>query len=185
MASPVDSRILNDVRKYSTKGDGDAMKIRSIYETHLEVSDMDRSIEFYQSLGLKLAYVNVEKTMAFFWVGKAKEQMLGLWRVAEGKAVVRQHFAFGVTLDDLIQSKDWLAEKGIEVEEDFGLAPIEPLVHTWMPAACYYFRDPDGNSLEFISVLDDEPSLPARVVYLSEWNRMHQRERAGSASTSQ
>lgn len=134
---------------------------------------MDRSIEFFKSLDLELALVNEEKTMAFFRVGgSAQRQMLGLWKVEAGKPVKRNHFAFRVSLENLLKSKEWLLSRGIEVEESFGLAPTEPIVHTWSPAASNYFRDPDGNSLEFISLLDDEPMLPAIAVHFSEWERM-------------
>jgi len=58
-------------------------------------------------------------------------------------------------------------------ENFFGLKPIEPVVHTWMPAASVYFRDPDGNSLEFITLLDGESIKTNEVLYLSEWKEKY------------
>jgi hypothetical protein len=41
-----------------------------------------------------------------------------------------------------------------------------------MPAASYYFNDPDGNSLEYLSVLDGEPQPEHGVIHLSKWNQL-------------
>ena len=51
-------------------------------------------------------------------------------------------------------------------------APIEePEVLCWMPAASVYFDDPDGHSLEFISMLDESPRPELGRVSWSEWRR--------------
>lgn len=51
-----------------------------LFETHLTVSDLDRSIEFYRDVvGLPLALVLEERGAAFFWVGGPGEGMIGLW----------------------------------------------------------------------------------------------------------
>ncbi|WP_282439808.1 hypothetical protein [Gottfriedia acidiceleris] len=42
-----------------------------------------------------------------------------------------------------------------------------------MPAASVYFRDPDGNSLEFIALLDGESIKTNEVFYLSEWKEKY------------
>jgi len=38
-----------------------------------------------------------------------------------------------------------------------GLPTQEPVVLAWMPAASVYFRDPDNNLLEFMTMLTDPP----------------------------
>lgn len=48
---------------------------------------------------------------------------------------------------------EWLKEREIEPIPSFGKEPIEPIVHTWMPAAAIYFHDPDHNELELIAWL--------------------------------
>jgi len=45
----------------------------------------------------------------------------------------------------------------------------EPVVFSWMPAASVFFDDPDGNFLEYITMLDDEPQLEFGVLSWSEW----------------
>jgi len=50
----------------------------------------------------------------------------------------------------------------------------EPVVFPWMPAASVYFDDPDGNSLEYISLLP-QPARPelSGTVPLSAWSTMN------------
>lgn len=143
--------------------------IKNLYETHLQVKDLQRSIEFYMKLGLELSLRMEERKVAFFYIGEDR-QLLGIWEVPAGTEVSKRHFAFGTDLDQLTQSIAWLKERGIEPITSFGKEPIEPIVHTWMPAAAVYFNDPDGNELEFIAWLDGEPKEIAVVPYLSEWN---------------
>lgn len=50
--------------------------IKGLYEAHLPVRDIERSIKFYENLGLKLAYKG--DNMTFFWTEKGK-RWLGLW----------------------------------------------------------------------------------------------------------
>ncbi len=45
-----------------------------------------------------------------------------------------------------------------------------------MPAASVYFLDCDGNKLEFISMLYDDPDELEYATYLSEWEAEHQEE---------
>jgi len=145
--------------------------IQNLYETHLQVKDLNTSIEFYKSLGLELSLVIEERRIAFFYIGKDR-QLLGLWEVSKGNEVQRRHFAFGTDLDLLVTAIDWLKEKGIRPVKTFGKEPIEPIVHTWMPAAAIYFNDPDNNELELISWLQDQPQEIGYVPYLSEWNEI-------------
>jgi lactoylglutathione lyase len=147
--------------------------IKSLYETHLEVRNLEESISFYEKLDIKLAHKIEERRVAFFFIGEEK-QMLGLWEIGKGEEFHKGHFAFGVSLSDLENSIEWLKAKGIQPTENFfGLEPIEPVVHTWMPAASVYFRDPDGNSLEFITLLEGESIKTNEVFYLSEWKKKY------------
>jgi lactoylglutathione lyase len=145
--------------------------IQNLYETHLQVNDLQTSIEFYEKLGLELSLVISERKVAFFYIGKDR-QLLGIWEVPAGNEVSKRHFAFGTDLSNLLNAFEWLKERGIQPIKSFGKEPIEPIVHTWMPAAAVYFNDPDGNSLEFIAWLQDTPNDIGYVPYLSEWNEL-------------
>jgi lactoylglutathione lyase len=144
-----------------------------IYETHVNTRNLEQSIAFYQSLGLELAYVIEERKVAFFWLGdvEKKEQMLGVWEVPAEK-FVPSHFAFGVSLEELMKIPSFLEKKGIELRPSFGLDTSEPVVHAWMPAASYYFADPDGNSLEYLALLEGEARPELGAVHLSKWHEV-------------
>lgn len=146
--------------------------IRKLYETHIEVSDLARSIEFYRGLGLDLAYEVPSRKVAFFWIGEPGAHMLGVWEVTEGRPPARRHFAFGVDEEDIRHAREWLAERGIETRNAFGKDGSEPMVHSWMPAAAIYFDDPDGNSLEFLCMLPHDPRELPQTLHLSEWEQL-------------
>ncbi|MGG0655309.1 VOC family protein [Rummeliibacillus pycnus] len=145
--------------------------IKKLYETHLQVKDLKAAINFYQDkLELELGYAT-EKN-AFFWIGEPGYQMLGLWLVPVSSEIEKRHFAFEVEFEFLIHSIQWLQDQGIEVIGSQGKGNEEPIVQAWMPAASIYFLDPDGNKLEFISMLNDDPRELDFVPYLSEWNKL-------------
>ena len=63
-----------------TPEDWAANHILGIYETHLPVRDLDRSLAFYTGqLGLKLAHRLPARNVAFVWAGPKEVGMLGLW----------------------------------------------------------------------------------------------------------
>ena len=54
--------------------------IQEVFEAHLTVSDLQRSMEFYgDTLGLELASVFPERKVAFYWMGGRGRSMLGIW----------------------------------------------------------------------------------------------------------
>lgn len=58
--------------------------IKGLYETHVQVCNLENSVTFYtEILGLKLAHQDENRRIAFLWVGKDKEFMLGLWEQKE------------------------------------------------------------------------------------------------------
>ncbi|MDP4162774.1 MAG: VOC family protein [Bacillota bacterium] len=148
------------------------MKSAKLYETHVYTRNLEAAIAFYEGLDLELAYVINERRVAFFWLGDAdkKEQMLGIWEVPEEKFRT-SHFAFYVSLDELLQVPAFLLKRGAQVLPSFGLDASEPVVHTWMPAASYYFQDPDGNSLEYLALIDGDPNPELGAVHLSTWQK--------------
>lgn len=44
-------------------------------------------------------------------------------------------------------------------------------VFAWMPAVSIYFEDPDGHSLEFISMLPDQPEPNNGIVEWNAWEK--------------
>ncbi|RLQ92269.1 VOC family protein [Falsibacillus albus] len=145
----------------------------TLYETHVKTKNLETAIDFYKKLGMDLAHTIEERRVAFFWFDRnnKKGQMLGVWEVPD-EDFRTSHFAFKVSYEGIVNAKDWLLERGIEPRDAFGLEPVEPMVHTWMPAAALYFHDPDGNSLEFLCVLPERKNAESDVLYLSEWEKL-------------
>lgn len=87
--------------------------IRGLYEAHLPVSNLNRSIEFYEGLGLQLDH-KVEDSLAFLWIEKDKS-WLGLWETEKVEVEYHpslRHIAFQVSLEDLKSSVAWLEDRG-------------------------------------------------------------------------
>ncbi|MFB6366070.1 VOC family protein [Paenibacillus elgii] len=147
--------------------------IQGLYEAHLPVKDLKRSIVFYESIGLELAHQG--RGLTFFWIEKGKS-WLGLWEAEQVNVPYHpslRHIAFQVELEDIKRAKQWLADKGIEVREAFGFAPTGPIVLPNRPHAhaAIYFEDPDGNSLEFICPIELGTSPLTQMIYLEEWEK--------------
>jgi lactoylglutathione lyase len=147
--------------------------IRGLFEAHLTVSDLDRSIGFYRDvLGLPLAQRIPARQVAFFWVPSSDQAMLGLWSIGTSPLRMRLHIAFRVELAQVFESVAALRRAGLTPLDSGGGSPIdEPQVLCWMPAASVYFDDPDGHSLEFICMLDETPRPELGRVSWSEWRR--------------
>ena len=78
--------------------------IRSLFEGHLMVSDLQRSMTFFgDTLGLELAQVFPERKAAFYWIGGRGQSMLGLWEVGTVPLRMSVHLAFSVDLPELGQ----------------------------------------------------------------------------------
>ncbi|MDQ0220214.1 VOC family protein [Peribacillus cavernae] len=146
--------------------------IKGLYEAHLPVSNMENSVEFYQRLGLELAYKGEKVT--FFWIEKERS-WLGLWESEQVQIPYHpsiRHVAFRVDLEDIKRAKSWLKDRGISVRESFGFSSErQPLVLPNNPQAhaAIYFHDPDGNSLELISPLRIDVEEEFRMMELDEW----------------
>lgn len=146
--------------------------IKGLYEAHLPVSNLQRSIEFYEKIGLKL-YKKYDR-VAFLWV-KEGESWIGLWECKESTLPYHpsiRHIAFYVDLEDMKKAIAWLKERGIEIRDEFKIGTKEPGVIPNQAHAMIYFDDPDGNSLEFITRLPKEID-ESKKIYLSEWEKKY------------
>lgn len=144
--------------------------IRGLFESHLTVSDLDRAMAFYErTLGLELARAFPQRRVAFYWLGRPGEAMLGLWETGSSPQRMSLHLAFKVDLPDLLAACERLRAAGVEPRDFDGQPTSEPVALAWMPAAAVYFHDPDGNLLEYLSMLSDAPRPDLGVVPWSRW----------------
>src|SRR5258708_211045 len=148
------------------------IEIRSLFETYLTVCDLDRSVAFYRdTLELRVAQVFSERRVAFFWIGAPGKAMLGLWETGTGPQKISLHLAFEVSVDAVLAAPQALREAGV-APLDLDCKPAsEPVVLCWMPAIAIFFRDPDGNLLEFLSMLAHPPRPGLGVIPWSEWQK--------------
>jgi len=136
------------------------MNVTGLFEAHLTVADVQRSVAFYADVaGLALAYDLPERGAAFLWVGGRGQGMLGLWSIGSAPMNMRLHVAFATPLEDVLAAPERLRAKGVEPLSFFGEPATEPSVIGWMPAAAVYFDDPDGHSVELLAMLDG-PARP-------------------------
>jgi len=143
--------------------------IKGLYETHVQVSDLGNAIEFYTKvLGLEFAHKEENRRIAFLWIGKNKESMLGLWEQKEN--LQTRHFAFTANKEDILNySVEFLKNKNLKPYNFLKDGIEKPMVFAWMPALAIYFNDPDGNQLEFISILEGDGKPELGVLSYEEW----------------
>jgi lactoylglutathione lyase len=128
------------------------MSVRGLFETHLTVADLSRSVAFYRDVvGLPVALEVPQRGSAFLWIGQAGQAMLGLWSMGSAPVGRQLHIAFAMALPDVLEAPERLLAQGIQPLSFFGEPADEPSVIGWMPAAALYFRDPDGHLLELLT----------------------------------
>ncbi|ADY26206.1 Glyoxalase/bleomycin resistance protein/dioxygenase [Deinococcus proteolyticus MRP] len=146
--------------------------ITGLFETHLKVADLERSMHFYgEVLDLELAHRDETRPIAFYWLGTRGDAMLGLW-LEPPKRIQRQHFAFRSTVQDVLRAPAWLRERGLTPRNFLNDGTDDPMVFAWMPALALYFTDPDGHSLELIAMLEEQPRPELGVVSREKWESL-------------
>jgi lactoylglutathione lyase len=147
-----------------------SVPVGGLFETHLTVGDLNRSVAFYRDVvGLSLALEVPERGAAFFWIGGPGEAMLGLWSLGSAPVGLSLHVAFRASLDDVLTACDRLRDLGVTPLSFFAEETAEPSVIGWMPAAAVYFHDPDGHLLEYLTMLDEPPRPDAGILPWAEW----------------
>jgi len=95
--------------------------------------------------------------------------MIGLWARHDAGSASISAICDGSFIAQLLASGKRLAASGIACQ-NFLVEKRPNLRVGWMPSAQLYFRDPDGHSVEFITLLDDAPD-PDFIGSLSAWQR--------------
>jgi catechol 2,3-dioxygenase-like lactoylglutathione lyase family enzyme len=145
--------------------------IKGLYEAHLPVSNLEKALNFYQRLGLEVAWRSDE--IVFLWIEKGKS-WLGLWEGEEVKTPYHpslRHIAFRIDYEDMKQAVSWLKSIGATPRPFGDRTSVEPFVRPYQGHACVYFNDPDGNSLELMSYIDVPKHLKTieEKFSLEEW----------------
>jgi lactoylglutathione lyase len=150
-----------------------------LYETHLAVRNTEISKAFYLDVvQLSFAYHDPNRDIVFLWIGENRASMLGLWGpdTKYGSQFHPSHFAIALSLSELLSAGERLHRLKISTYDFAKTETQEPSVLGWMPSAQLYFRDPDGHSLEFITLLDEDPD-PEFIGPLSQWRTRHGQSR--------
>lgn len=144
--------------------------IKGLFETHLFVENLERSIDFYKNvLGLTPCNYKDERRVAFFWIGEPGEAMLGLWEKPKAEIEIR-HFAFRCDVADVLnKSAEFLKARNLKPYNFLKDGSEQPMVFAWMPAIAVYFKDPDGHDLEFIAMLEGKGRPDLDVINYDEW----------------
>jgi lactoylglutathione lyase len=144
--------------------------IKGLFETHLFVSNLNASVEFYKNtLGLELCRKEDDRKVAFFWIGQPQSYMLGIWEKPVAEVQIR-HFAFRCDVEDVLyKAENYLIEKDLKPYNFFNDGSTKPMVFAWMPAIAIYFNDPDGHVLEFIAILDGTPKPDLGIITYDTW----------------
>jgi lactoylglutathione lyase len=152
----------------------------ALFETHLTVSSLTDSIEFYTKIvGLRLAHVLPVRQAAFFWIGPGTNGMLGLWATGPAPVHLTSHVAFRAPLKDVFAAPRTLRAAGI-APVDFNGRPTDlPVVLAWMPAAAVYFRDPDGHLLQFVAMLPGKACDDCGVLPWHMWELLTRENASG------
>jgi len=151
--------------------------VERLFEDHISIRDLERSLGFYRDiLGMEVGLLQSQSPEgmggALLWVGGRGRSMLGLYSLGSTwpLTIMQHHIAFEVAFEDLFAAPQKLRAAGVTAVGGKREPIDEPVVFTWMAAASVFFDDPDGNFLEYIAMLDDEPQPELGLLLSwSEW----------------
>jgi lactoylglutathione lyase len=101
------------------------MAVRGLFETHLMVADLRRSVAFYRDVvGLPVALEVPERGAAFHLIPRPGQAMLGLWSLGSAPMSMRLHI--DVALADVLAAPTRLRAQEIEPLTFSGSRPTSP-----------------------------------------------------------
>ena len=105
-----------------------AAPLGGLFEAHLTVEDLDRSVAFYRDVvGLEPAFETGDRNAAFLWAGGHGRSMLGLW-VSHAPLGLSLHVAFRAPLEDVLGLCERLRSAGVTPLSFFATETDEPTV---------------------------------------------------------
>src|SRR5436189_65001 len=121
-ASPANVPMPSSAERASSANEPKALAAAAgLFETHLTVSDLDRSVAFYRDVvGLPVALELPERGAALLWIGGPGEAMLGLWSLGSAPLGLSLHIALRASLEDVLGACDALRRNGITPLSFFG-----------------------------------------------------------------
>jgi lactoylglutathione lyase len=144
-----------------------------IVETHIKVRDLDESRHFYENiLEMKLARLELDRRVCFYWAGDENDrQLFGIWETFS--EITNQHFAFKANFNSMKEINQWLKDKGVRTYNFFN-SEIHDVhdftVFSWMPAISFFFDDPNGHQLEFVSMIPEaSPKAELGTITWKDW----------------
>jgi lactoylglutathione lyase len=169
-------------------GTNTLIPVERLFEDHISVRDLERSIGFYRDiLGMEVGLFESRSPEgmggALLWVGGRGRSMLGIYSLGSTwpLTIMQHHVAFEVTIEDLLTAPQKLRAAGVTAVGGRREPIDEPVVFSWMPAASVFFDDPDGNFLEYIVMLDDEPQPELGLLLSwSEWQSRPEKSKVRS-----
>ena len=156
--------------------------VEGIFEAHITVRDLQRSLKFYQEVvGLEIGLSQPDRGpgAALLWVGGRGRSMLGIFSLGTAYPVglMQHHLGFRLSVEEVIAAPQRLKASGVVPLNNNQEPNDEPVVFAWMPAVSTFFKDPDGNLLEYIAMLPGEPRPELGVLSWSEWQKNNRRGR--------
>ena len=154
--------------------------IKGLFETHLYVENLERSIAFYTHvLKLEQYHYEADRRVALFWIGKPQKAMLGVWEKPKEEIDLR-HFAFECDWDWILnESVPFLKANKLHFWNFLKDNTEHPMVFANIPALAIYFSDPDGHYLEFIGKLPGKyrPEKGSLVLSYADWLLLEENEK--------
>jgi lactoylglutathione lyase len=194
---PGETRLRNKLtgRRYTFRRPSELLLTFSAAKARIEIpawrctfgrpGETDPSVSTATSWAWRSAFCNHRRPKAWvealLWVGGRGCSMLGLYSLGSTwpLTIMQHHVVFEVALDDLFAAPAKLRRVGVTPLGGKREPINEPVVFSWMPAASVFFDDPDGNLLEFIEMLDDEPQpeIGPPVCSWSQWQSRRKKVR--------